>query len=91
MTEFGNVAYQKMSGDWQLEDVPNVLWELRLSPNELSFVTLSIQYDSDIDSMTLTELEERISNEYHHIESLESIFSHIKKQNVKNQLEPRAR
>lgn len=80
LTSFGNSAYQRISNDWYFESVPFELSEIWYGQENLSFITLSIRYDSDIDLMSENELEERIDNEQLLIAHLQKIFSDIEKQ-----------
>lgn len=80
LTSFGNSAYQRISNDWYFESVPFELSEIWYGQENLSFITLSIRYDSDIDLMSENELEERFDNEQQLIAHLQKIFADIEKQ-----------
>jgi hypothetical protein len=77
LTNFGNTAYQLKSNDRHLTNVPSELWELWYGKNGLSFITLKIEYDSRINTMTDDELIFRINNERLLIGHLEKIFSDL--------------
>ena len=73
LINYGNTAYQHITNDWHFENVPTQLQDV------VSFITLSIAYDSDIDFMSHHELVRRIDNEYYLIARLEKIFSDLRK------------
>lgn len=79
LIHFGNSAYQRATNDWFFRTVPTVLNELWYGQDGLSFLTLSIAYDSDIDLMSESELIERIDKERQIRTRLESIFSNLGK------------
>lgn len=79
LIHYGNTAYQRSTNDWFFETVPTELTELWYGQDGLSFLTLSIAYDSDIDLMTESELIERIDKEHQIRTRLESIFSNLEK------------
>ena len=78
LINYGNTAYQRISNDWHFESVPAELGELWYGQDVVSFRTLSIAYDSDIDYMSHNELVHWIDNERCLIARLEKIFSDIK-------------
>ena len=80
LINYGNVAYQKISGDLHFESVPSELRELWHSQDVVSFRTQYIAYDSDIDYMSHNELVRWIDNEHCLIARLESIFSSLESQ-----------
>ncbi len=77
LTNYSEIAYQWISHDWHFENVPMKLRKHWYSQDNLSFITLSINYDSDIDSMSHNDLEIWIDNERRLISRLENIFSSI--------------
>ncbi|MDI1473145.1 hypothetical protein [Streptococcus taonis] len=77
LTNYSEIAYQWISHDWHFENVPIKLRKHWYSQDNLSFITLSINYDSDIDSMSHNDLEIWIDNERRLISRLENIFSSI--------------
>lgn len=77
LTNYSEIAYQQISKDWHFENVPMKLRKHWYSQVDLSFITLSIDYDSDIDSMSHNDLEIWIYNERRLIARLENIFSSI--------------
>ena len=79
LIHFGNSAYQRATNDWFFRTVPTELNELWYGQDGLSFLTLSIAYDSDIDLMSESELIERIDKERQIRTRLESIFSNLGK------------
>ena len=79
LIHFGNSAYQRATNDWFFRTVPTELNELWYGQDGLSFLTLSIAYDSDIDLMSESELIERIDKERQIRTGLESIFSNLGK------------
>lgn len=79
LIHFGNSAYQRATNDWFFRTVPTELNELWYGQDGLSFLTLSIAYDSDIDLMSESELIERIDKERQIRTHLESIFSNLGK------------
>ncbi|MCY7211090.1 hypothetical protein RG565_07075 [Streptococcus sp. IsoGale021] len=79
LIHFGNPAYQRATNDWFFETVPTELTELWYGQDGLSFLTLSIAYDSDIDLMSENELIDRIDKERHINNRLEEIFSNLEK------------
>lgn len=82
LINYGNTAYQRISNDWNFENVPNELRELWYSRDVLSFMTLSIVYDSNIDYMSHNELVYWIDNEQCLIARLEKVFSNLETQKV---------
>lgn len=84
LVNYGNTAYQRISNDWHFEHVPTELRELWYGQDVISFMTLSIAYDSDIDFMSHNELIRWIDNERCLIACLENIFSNLEKQKVGN-------
>lgn len=80
LIDYGNVAYQRISNDWYFESVPTELRELWYGQDVVSFSTLSIAYDSDIDYMSHNELVRWIDNERCLITRLKKIFSNLEKQ-----------
>ena len=79
MIHYGNTAYQRSTNDWFFEIVPTELTELWYGQDSLSFLTLSIAYDSDIDVMSENELIDRIDKERQINNRLEEIFSNLEK------------
>ena len=79
LTLYSNTAYQKLSGDRFLHKVPQELNKLWYDPSELSFMTLSLAYDSEIDSMSKKDLIHWIENEELLITRLQDTFTKIKK------------
>jgi hypothetical protein len=79
LIHFGNSAYQRVSNDWFFKTVPTELNELWYGQNGLSFLTLSIAHDSDIDRMSEDELIDRIDKERQINNRLEDIFSSLEK------------
>ena len=79
LIHFGNSAYQRATNDWFFRTVPTELNELWYGQDGLSFLTLSIAYDSDIDLMSESELIERIDKERQIRTRLESISSNLGK------------
>lgn len=79
LMNYGNTAYQRISNDWHFENVPNELRELWYEQDVVSFITLSIVYDSDIDRMSHNELVRWIDNECSLIARLEKVFSNLGK------------
>lgn len=79
LIHFGNLAYQRATNDWFFRTVPTELNELWYGQDGLSFLTLSIAYDSDVDLMSESELIERIDKERQIRTRLESIFSNLEK------------
>ncbi|MFS9305683.1 hypothetical protein QM415_05765 [Streptococcus peroris] len=79
LINYGNTAYQHITNDWHFENVPTQLKELWHGQDVVSFITLSIAYDSDIDFMSHHELVRRIDNEYYLIARLEKIFSDLRR------------
>lgn len=77
LVNYGNIAYQRISNDWRFEHVPLKLRELWYGQDVVSFITLSIAYDSDIDYMSHHELVRWIDNEQCLIARLEEIFSNL--------------
>lgn len=75
LINYGNTAYQRISNDNHFESVPTELSELWYGQDVLSFLTLSIAYDSDINFMSKNELIRWIENERCLITRLEQIFS----------------
>lgn len=82
LIHYGNTAYQRFTNDWFFESVPTELTELWYGQNGLSFLTLSIAYDSDIDEMSENELIDRIDKERQINNRLEEIFSNLDKKKV---------
>lgn len=80
LINYGNTTYQRISNDWNFDNVPTELWEIWYGQDSLSFITLSIQYNSDIDSISYNELVHWIDNERRLITRLEKIFSNLEKQ-----------
>lgn len=78
LIDYGNTAYQRVSNDWYFENVPLKLRELWYSQNSISFITLSIQYDSEIDNMSQDDLIRRINEENYLISCLEEEFKKLK-------------
>lgn len=74
LKNYGNTAYQRISGDWNFEHVPFELMELWYGQDTLSFITLSIEQDSAIDCMSHNELVRWIANELYLIDRLEKFF-----------------
>ena len=79
LNHYGNTAYQRSTNDWFFEIVPTELTELWYGQDSLSFLTLSIAYDSDIDVMSENELIDRIDKERQIKNRLEEIFSNLEK------------
>lgn len=79
LIHYGNTAYQRSTNDWFFETVPTELTELWYGQDGLSFLTLSIAYDSDIDVMSENELIDRIDKERQINNRLEEIFSNLEK------------
>lgn len=82
LINYGNTAYQRISNDWHFENVPTELRELWYGQDVVSFITLSIAYDSDIDRMSHNELVRWIDNEQCLIPRLEKVFSNLETQKV---------
>lgn len=82
LTHYGNPAYQRATNDWFFRTVPTELNELWYGQDGLSFLTLSIAYDSDVELMSESELIERIDKERQIRTRLESIFSNLEKTKV---------
>ncbi|MFS9179716.1 hypothetical protein [Streptococcus australis] len=82
LTYFGNPAYQRVSKDWFFKTVPTELNDLWYGQDGLSFLTLSIAYDSDIDVMSENELIDWIDKERQIRTRLEIIFSNLEKTKV---------
>lgn len=80
LINYGNTAYQRISNDWHFENVPTELRESWYSRDVLSFMTLSIVYDSHIDYMSHNELVHWIDNEQCLIARLEKVFSNLETQ-----------
>lgn len=78
LIDYGNLAYQQLSNDWQFEDVPSELNELWYRQDGLSFLTLCIAHDSNINYMSQDELIRKIDDERCLIARLEKVFSKIK-------------
>ena len=79
LINYGNTAYQLISNDWHFENVPTELRELWYGQDVVSFITLSIAYDSGIDRMSHNELVRLIDNECSLIVRLEKVFSNLEK------------
>jgi hypothetical protein len=79
LINYGNTAYQHITNDWHFENVPTELRELWYGQDVVSFITLSIAYDSDIDRMSHNELVRLIDNECSLITRLEKVFSNLEK------------
>ena len=79
LTNYSEIAYQQISKDWHFENVPNELRELWYGQDVVSFITLSIAYDSGIDRMSHNELVCLIDNECSLIARLEKVFSNLEK------------
>ena len=79
LTHYGNPAYQRVSKDWFFKTVPTELNDLWYGQDGLSFLTLSIAYDSDIDVMSEDELIDWIDKERQINNRLENIFSNLDK------------
>ncbi|GAB6742077.1 hypothetical protein BOVMAS36_16370 [Streptococcus uberis] len=82
LSNFGNTAYQCKSGDMQFNSIPISLWKLWYDTEEISFQTLALNYISDINFMTYSQLIKRIQNEKYLITRLENIFSNLEKKKV---------
>lgn len=82
LINYENTAYQRISNDWNFENVPTKLRELWYGQDVVSFMTLSIAYDSDIDIMSHHELVRWIDNKYCLIARLEKVFSNLETQKV---------
>lgn len=80
LINYGNTAYQRISNDWHFENVPTELRELWYGQDVVSFITLSIAFNSDIDQMSHNELVRWIDNEYCLIDRLEIVFSNLETQ-----------
>lgn len=81
LSEYGNVAYQRRSNDWGLENVPEQLKKIWYGEDMLieeypNFIKLS--KNSQIEYMTHDELECLIEMEIKIIDMLENIFSDLK-------------
>lgn len=86
LTEYGNMAYQQISNDWGLENVPEQLRKLWYGQDMLieeskarddpDFIKLS--KNSQIEYMTHDELVCQIETEIKIIGMLENIFSDFK-------------
>lgn len=83
LMDYGNIAYQRQSNDWNFENVPNELMELWYCPEKDSFITLAIN-ESDIEGLSNDELIELIEKERHLISQLKRIFSNLKLNGGKN-------
>lgn len=79
LINYSNTAYQLISNDWDFENVPIELRELWYGQDVVSFITLSIAYDSGIDRMSHNELVRWIDNESSLIARLEKVFSNLEK------------
>ena len=79
LTHYGNPAYQRVSKDLFFKTVPTELNDLWYGQDGLSFLTLSIAYDSDIDVMSEDELIDWIDKERQINNRLEKIFSNLDK------------
>lgn len=79
LINYGNTAYQHITNDWHFENVPTELRELWYGQDVVSFITLSIAYNSDIDRMSHNELVRLIDNECSLITRLEKVFSNLEK------------
>lgn len=82
LINYGNTAYQRISNDWHFENVSTELRELWYGQDVVSFITLSIAYDSDIDRMSHNELVRWIDNEQCLIARLEKVFSNLETQKI---------
>ena len=82
LVNYGNTAYQRASGDYHIKNVPIELRELWYRQDDLSFLTLSIAYDSDIDVMSENKLLDQIDKERQIKIRLEDIFSNLDKKKV---------
>lgn len=80
LINYGNTAYQRITNDWHFENVPTELRELWYGQDDVSFMTLSIVYDPDIDFMSYHELFRWIIDEYCLIIRLQKIFSDLETQ-----------
>lgn len=80
LINYGNTAYQRISNDSHFENVPAELRELWYEQDVVSFMTLSVAYDSDIDFMSHHELFRWIINEYCLIARLKKFFSDLETQ-----------
>lgn len=76
LMDYGNIAYQRQSNDWNFENVPNELMKLWYCPEKDSFLTLSIN-ESDIKYKSNDELIILIEKEGHLLSQLEKIFSNL--------------
>lgn len=79
LIHYGNTAYQRSTNDWFFKTVPTELNDLWYGQDGLSFLTLSIAYDSDIDVMSEDELIDWIDKERQINNRLEEIFSNLDK------------
>lgn len=77
LANFGNHSYQMLSGDRQLEFIPDTIWDLWYSPDKVSFKTLALNYRSDIDQMTSTQLNKRIADEKYLLSLLRKEFARL--------------
>ena len=80
LINYGNTAYQRISNDWHFENVPTELRNLWYGQDVVSFINLSIAYDSNIDRMSNNELVSWIDNECCLIARLKKIFSNLETQ-----------
>lgn len=68
LTDYGNVAYQKLSGDFDLKSIPDKIHSAWYSTNENSFVTIAkkIADKADIDEIEadLSELISTLKDEF---------------------------
>ena len=78
LTNYSETSYQKVNNDWNFEHVSEELRARWYSQDILSFNTLSIHHNSDIEFMSENELIQRIENERFLITSLEDIFLNLK-------------
>lgn len=82
LINYGNTAYQRITNDWYFNNVPVELRDLWYGQDDLSFMTLSIDYDSDIERMSRNELIRFIDNERCLIARLKKIFSILETKKV---------
>ena len=77
LINFGNTAYQKISGDRQFQTIPISLWELWYSTEMVSFVSLGLNYRSDIELMSKSQLKKRIADEKYLLSLLRIEFADL--------------
>lgn len=74
-SDYGNLAYQNVSGDIELKRIPEELWKLWYDRDSLSFV--SIDPHQDLEVFSESELQELYNKEVELLKKLESAFSKL--------------